>query len=156
MKDFRTAFAQAMRLERLGGSRFSWDTLDSLAQEDARRRVDFIIRLLADEGYAITRVGDPKPLPTSPASADIYSLISHAVETERIIRRVDDDWQLVGRSRRDRSEKILLTTTLAQTDIDADVVLSGNPDGQKLQAIGTRLAMSTLIRKLHGDTRAPE
>lgn len=150
--DARTALAQAMRLERLGDTRFTWDTLDNLAQEDARRRADLIVRLLVADGYAITRVGDAKPLPSPPAAADVYAVLSHTPELERVVRRGDaGEWLLIGRNRRDGSEKTLLTTTLAQTDIDADVVLSGDPAGQKLPAIGTRLAMSTLIRKLHAE-----
>lgn len=151
MRDARTALAQAMRIERLGGTRFGWDSLDASAQEDLRRRADHLLRLLAADGYAITRVGEAMPLPSPPAADDVYQIIGHAADTERIIRRAGDGWQLVGRDRRDGAEKILLTTTLAQTDIDADVVLSGNPEGQKLPAIGTRLAMCTVVRKLHGE-----
>lgn len=151
MSDARTALAQAMRAERLGDTRFTWDTLDADAQEDARRRADLILRLLADEGYAITRVGEAKPLPVPPTAKDVYAILAHNPEVERIIRKAGDDWHLVGRNRKDGSEKTLLTMTLPQTDIDVDTVLAGHPDAPKLPAILTRLAMAALIRKLHGE-----
>lgn len=151
MTDARTALAQAMRMERLGDTRFAWESLDRSAQEDWCRRADHLLRLLAADGYAITRAGDAKPIPSPPAASDIYTIVGHAPESERIIRKDGDGWQLVGRDRRDGAEKVLLVMTMAETDIDADAVLSGAPDAQKLKAIGTRLAMSTLIRKLHGE-----
>jgi hypothetical protein len=147
--DLRYRLAEMMREARIGNTRFGQGTYDA---DDWLRSADVMLRIADRYGVSIGVSGEPAAKPVLPET--VYSVIGHNPSTERQIRRGDKHWHIVSLDRKTGDSKTILEFDLTATDIDADRVMAGDPAARDLPALLSRLAASTLIRKLHADAEA--
>lgn len=139
--------AEAMREARIGDTRFAWQDCD---QDDWRRSAAVMLKLATKFGIAITVTDEkakPEVLPET-----IYQVIGHNPSTERLLCMRKGELLLLSKDRKSGDETTVMSIDLAATDTDADQALSGNPSVRQAPAILTRLAASSIIRKLHAET----
>lgn len=147
-REIRDIVAEAMRVERLGFVRPLWRDWDAFAPDETERvrlRADHLIRLLAGEGLAIVRAGDPAPAP-APTSAVVWRYYLAGQKVERLVRRDGDGWQIITVS--DGKETVEQTFTLAAAHVNAGLVLTDDPAARTIAGLGRQLAALTEIYRI--------
>lgn len=137
----RDVLAEMMRRERLGLMRpfwADWCRFDDSGPEQWRLRADHLIRLLAREGYTITKTGDATDLTPTQASPVFWRYWMHGNQSERILRTAGDKIEVIRAV--DGTETVQMTFGIGEAHDATAALLLGDREMAKRQGILTMLS----------------